>query len=762
MKLRTGRILDIVTVGDWALGETKTFTSRDDLNEAERKMFSAANKKMQEELERVRAEEKEKAAETASKMWEGGRPVAKGFAYLCKKGIETLKAVDFIRMTPDGARLLVPVFDEKGQVRSIQTISVDGAKLFLPGGEIKGNFCPLRAHLKGNNPVVVTEGFATAATLYSALSHSDVIVAFNASNLFPVVAKMVAKFGADRIWVAADDDRYNGHNAGQEYAKKCLELGVRMVTPDFTRFGYDTRPTDFNDLGLLGGIGEVTTQLRNAGVWGPVREEMAGTLPAPEEDLWPSKDMGFYVLVAQKNGELKNVPRYYELAHYLREEMRLRISDAMELIWDKDHYRLIGKTEILNLISRLTLEKSVPEHFEKFNKVIRAICDESKCEFDPTSGLINFQNGVLRMDTKELLPHSPTRDFRYVLPYDFDASATSPRWEKFLLEVFEGDVELVGVAQEIFGYTVMGGDPFLHKTFMLYGTGRNGKSVFLKVLQALLGAGNFSNVPIESLGEKHVLTAMIGKLANISPETSKKAIESQVFKAVVGGDEVADRHLYRELMTFRLTCRMFFSGNFFPRFGDNSVGMNERLFILPFRRFFRPEEQDRGLFEKLRLELPGIFNWALAGAERVIAQGDLSRVKAVELMADEYRKESDSVYAFMREKCLVAPNQERRKIGDFYEAYRDYCAEQDINSPREKKGFCMVLKNHLTHEFNSTAVTYDREKILTTTFLSVLGQHLTPKQGELTRRDPGTLQRVIPNYAPGQSRNVPHRADIQD
>jgi len=729
INLRGGRSLEIVTVGDWALGETKTFTSRDDLTDADRKMFSVAAKKMQAEIEKKQQEERDKAAGVAQKIWDTGTPVKKGFAYLQKKKIETLKAVDFIRESAAG-KIIIPLFNLSGQVRSLQSIAENGEKKYLPGGEVKGNFFPMKGSDSG--PCVVCEGFATGASIYAALnSRFDVIVAFQSNNLFSVTAQMVNEYGAENVWVAADDDRFNEHNAGLEAAEKCRQLGVSVIVPKFANF--ETKPTDFNDLHCLDGLDEIFGQFEDAGFFGKSMVQPESQTPAlaissnevatmgPE--YWPSKDIGFYVTVLKPNGQIKLEPRFHELSKYFKHELRLRFSDAMVLLWDKTHYKTIEKTELLGLIHRLTLGQCQPDHLEKFLKVVRAECDSSQFDFLPTTNLVNLKNGVLNVKTKELSPHSPEFDFRYVLPFEFDGAADCPNWEKFLSEVFMQDQELVDLASEIFGYAVLGGEPFLHKCFMLYGIGRNGKSVFLEVLRAILGEKNCSNKPIETLSEKFSRSSLVGKLANISGETSKREIESSIFKLIVAGETIDASYKGKDEFDFRPQCRMFFSGNFFPTFKDSSAGMNDRLVLIPFNRYFTEEERDTGLLGRVLTELPGVFNWALVGLERLLKRGRLPRVKSIDELQDEYQVASCSVYGFMVSRCETLPESHYhwRKISDFYKPYLEYCVEQNIQ-PKSKISFGITLTSYLLKQFGNFAIRKNRLRFNETNRLGILGE----------------------------------------
>jgi len=108
--------------------------------------------------------------------------------------------------------------------------------------------------------------------------------------------------------------------------------------------------------------------------------------------------------------------------------------------------------------------------------------------------------------TGELLPHSYKYMFKYCSPVEYSPTAECPLWEKFLMEVFNNNIELYDLAQRLFGYIIIGGRPFLHRAFCLYGNGRNGKSTFLDVLKAVLGKESYSVVSMAKLDKEHLKT----------------------------------------------------------------------------------------------------------------------------------------------------------------------------------------------------------------------------------------------------------------
>ena len=87
-----------------------------------------------------------------------------------------------------GRALVVPLKSLDGQIHSLQYIYPDGTKRFLRGGKMQGH-C---AWIKGEEKILVCEGWATAVSLYLATGYT-VVCAFNAGNLGEVVEQLWAK-----------------------------------------------------------------------------------------------------------------------------------------------------------------------------------------------------------------------------------------------------------------------------------------------------------------------------------------------------------------------------------------------------------------------------------------------------------------------------------------------------------------------------------------------------------------------------------------
>ena len=177
------------------------------------------------------AKKQEIAANTVETIWIECGPASPDHPYLKAKGIKTHGA----RVTGDG-RLIVPLFDQAGNLSSLQYIAADGGKLYHSGAQTGSRFWQVGT-IDEPGTLYVAEGFATAATIHE-VTNRPCVVAYSASNLVPVTGILREIHGAAQdIVVVADHD---ASGVGQRYAEQAsAKHGARMVMPP--------EPGDAND-----------------------------------------------------------------------------------------------------------------------------------------------------------------------------------------------------------------------------------------------------------------------------------------------------------------------------------------------------------------------------------------------------------------------------------------------------------------------------------------------------------------------------------
>jgi putative DNA primase/helicase len=297
-------------------------------------------------------------------------------------------------------------------------------------------------------------------------------------------------------------------------------------------------------------------------------------------------------------------------------------------------------------------------------------------QLDADPWLLAVENGVIDLRTGTLQPHDRTLLMTKLVPAVFDPEARCERWESFLHRVMGGNRELIAFLQRAVGYSLTGstGERCL---LFLYGVGANGKSTFLEVLRSLLAEyaqqADFTTfLERKGDGPRNDVARLFGARVVTSSEVGEgKRLNESLVKTLTGNDTVTARFLHAEFFEFSPTFKLWLAANHRPviRGTDNAIWGRVRL--VPFTVAIPEEERDQDLKRKLLTELPGILAWAVAGCLLWLEQG-LGMPQAVLDATESYRRESDTLGAFIEDCCELLPS--NREIAtrsmDLYSVYK--------------------------------------------------------------------------------------------
>lgn len=423
------------------------------------------------------------------------------------------------------------------------------------------------------------------------------------------------------------------------------------------------------------------------------------------------KKEGWFKVILRPTGkgEITKIiqPMYKEMAEYCLEQKNMCFDDTTSLKYDGKKWTWLTKIAFYNFILEQNKKHIKPGHLDNFVKIIKAKCLETAVGVIQPEALINVDNGIIDVRTGELMPHTYKYMFKYCAPVSYNKMAECPRWERFLLEVFENNVELIDLAQRLFGYIMIGGRPFLHKAFVLYGSGRNGKSTFLDVLRAVVGYESYSTVSMAKLDKEFSIVNIDGMLANIVEETPTDEINAEAFKNMVAGGEVQAAHKGMDEYKFRCKARFVFACNEMPIFKDKTIGLEDRLIFIPFNRYFKEAERDTSITETLLSELPGILNWAVKGAQIILAEKRIPTYEVTKKAKEQYRLETNPLYAWCVEEVNVTANP--KGIVEISKAYEFYVRgmEENGNRPLSKDKFSRHFRKWVKEVCEEKGIYYD-------------------------------------------------------
>jgi putative DNA primase/helicase len=261
------------------------------------------------------------------------------------------------------------------------------------------------------------------------------------------------------------------------------------------------------------------------------------------------------------------------------------------------------------------------------------------------SGVIDLKTGMIRPALREDYCTKTTA----VAP-----SGNFPLWPTFLGRITNSNRELQSYLQRIVGYALTG-ITSEHAMWFAYGTGANGKSVFLNTISGVMG--DYSRVaPVETFtdtkNQSHPtdVAGLQGArfVSAIETEEGRRWAESKV-KALTGGDRITARFMRQDFFEYKPQFKLFVAGNHKPGLRAPDEAMRRRLNLLPFDVTIPAEERDPELEQKLKAEWSGILRWAIEGCLAWQRDG-LNSPEIVNRATSDYFVEEDSLARWLEDR----------------------------------------------------------------------------------------------------------------
>lgn len=364
------------------------------------------------------------------------------------------------------------------------------------------------------------------------------------------------------------------------------------------------------------------------------------------------------------------------LGDHIEQEAHMRLGvDGRLWRYVNGCYRPDGEAHARAMTRRLLGREVRAQHFTEVLRYLEAVGEPTVTD-RPPDGWINVTNGLLDWRTGELHPHTPEVVTTVQLPVDWHPEAECPGITRFMGQVLP-DEATASMVLEFIGLCLVAGLN-LRRVLLLLGPGRNGKSVLLAIIKALLGPANCAAVPLQLLGENRFAAAeLFGKLANVAGDLDARGIrQTDIFKMATGGDPIMAERKNCHPFTFTPFATFIFAANEAPISSDQTDAWFDRWLVVPLERRIPDDEVDPHLAAKLTAadELAGLLVLAVDGLRRLVDRGRFDLPEPVAQAGEVYRDRLDTVRGFLNEMCVITPDAWIPRAA-LYKEYRRWATE---------------------------------------------------------------------------------------
>lgn len=388
-----------------------------------------------------------------------------------------------------------------------------------------------------------------------------------------------------------------------------------------------------------------------------------------KEDFAPSKNLR----------EIKTRRLTHEVSRWLRDQRdiiaaiidiesdfnKLYSYDSASSTWKAD-----GKQKMREILEEQLEERHTVRLENNCAGKLQGYKPVSFNRFGAEEPYIAVQNGLLDLSEADPNIKEEKPELREIekedhiinkLPVKYDPKVDVPKlWRQYLKDSVPNS-EQIKKLQEFAGYCLRHWAADYEKALMLLGPTDTGKSVFLDVMNVLLGgdhqSNNVANESLKDLADSRWSVAQLqGKIANIRHDLDPASIENVgKVKELTGGKPMTAERKREQKFELEPKAKHLFSANRVPDTSKDDDAYYNRWLTVIFPETVPEEEQDKKLKDKLTTEknLTGILNWAIIGYRRLQAQdkftGQLDPMATKQL----WQEWGNSVERFVSRYCDV-------------------------------------------------------------------------------------------------------------
>lgn len=234
------------------------------------------------------------------------------------------------------------------------------------------------------------------------------------------------------------------------------------------------------------------------------------------------------------------------------------------------------------------------------------------------------------------------------------------------------------------GAILTGDSKHIQKFITLYGSAGSGKSTFLNIVQKLV-EGYYISFNAKDLVGRDAFGLEVFKnnpLVAIQHDGDLSKIEdNSTLNSIISHEEIVMNEKHKSKYSLIISCFLFMGTNKPVSISDSKSGLLRRLIdVQPSGRLLTIDSYTQ-LMHDIKYELGAIADHCIEKYQRM-GSGYYQKYQPKEMMF-----ETNTLYNFVFDNCLVLSNGEHFQLKQLYDIYRIYCEESGEQYPLKKRVF---------------------------------------------------------------------------
>ena len=410
----------------------------------------------------------------------------------------------------------------------------------------------------------------------------------------------------------------------------------------------------------------------------------SGSLPAPVSSAMSDPDINA--------NPIKD--RALQIAEDFADRTNIILVDGVLYRYNGVFYSLFPDNDIQKMLLekyRTEMGKSNTASMLRNTTNLLRFCVKRECsEFPENQNIIVFENGTLEVKSGFFRQNSPADLVNSALGISYDPDCKKmPYTKRFLKTIADGDDDLYERLLQVIGY-ILSNDIRAKSFFYLEGVGDAGKSRFCDLIASFFpvsGSNKVARIALQDLDGKFALSNLVNAKLNISEDLPDAPLSPQTvsrIKMISDGDRLEAEAKYTQAFTFRPLCKLLFASNHPLRLKESDAAFVNRVVYIPFTHPIPKEEQDPYILEKMRKELPALFNRAFAAYKRLVANQYVwagSDYFKPEIATTNSGISVDKEYVLRQfiESCCILDDNSTTATSELQAAYNLFCSKNSYS-----------------------------------------------------------------------------------